>query len=87
MPNTQSAKKALRESRRRHAQNLAKNKAWKETTKKFKRLAVTNKKEAAEYLKEVFQKLDKAAKTNAMSRNKASRLKSRLSKKLASVSK
>ena len=74
MPITQSAKKALRQNVRRRARNLAQAKVLKETIKKFK------KSPTAELLSQVYKKLDKAAKTNIVKKNKAARLKSRLSK-------
>jgi len=76
MPITDSAKKALRQSHRRHAANLEKAKAFKAAIKVFKKT-----KTAAD-LSKVFQTLDKAAKVNVVYKNKASRLKSRLSKLL-----
>lgn len=81
MPIIASAKKALRQSLKRRAQNLVKKEAYKAAINNFKKL-VTAKKldEAKKALSEVYQKLDKAAKTNVIARNKASRLKSRLSK-------
>ena len=76
MPITQSAKKALRQNITRRARNLAQAKVLKETLKKFK------KSPTAELLPQVYKKLDKAAKTNILKKNKAARLKSRLSKLL-----
>jgi len=73
VPITQSAKKALRQNKRRREQNLAKAKAFKDAIKKFK------KSPSAEALSLVYKKLDKAAKTNVIAKNKAARLKSRLS--------
>jgi len=76
MPITLSAKKALRQSLRRRARNLIQKKALKEVVKTYK------KSPSAENLSLVYKKLDKAAKTNLIKKNKASRLKSRLSKLL-----
>ena len=81
MPITQSAKKALRQNIRRRARNLAQIKVLKETIKRFKKAP------AAELLSQVYKKLDKAAKTNILKKNKAARLKSRLSKLLKTTSK
>lgn len=76
MPITKSAQKALRQSLRKRAQNLAKKEAFKTAIKSYK------KSPKAETLAKVFQALDKAAKTNVIHKNHASRLKSRLSKLL-----
>lgn len=76
MPITSSAKKALRQNARHRAANLAKAKAMKEAVKKFKKTP------SAEALALVYQKLDKAAKTHVIEWNKASRMKSRLSRLL-----
>ncbi len=77
MPVTRSAKKALRQNKRRHARNLVQQKILKETIKKYKKSPST------EALSAVYQQLDKAAKNNLLKKNTASRLKSRLTKLLA----
>lgn len=77
MPVTKQAIKKVRQDKRKAAYNLRSKKAYKEAVKKFL------KKPAADTLKVAFQALDKAAKTNVIHKNKAARLKSRLSKKLA----
>lgn len=80
MPLIASAKKALRQSLKRRAQNLIKKEAYKAAINNFKKLVADKRlDEAKKALSEVYQKLDKAAKTNVVARNKASRLKSRLS--------
>jgi len=77
MPITQSAKKALRQSVRRRARNLRRKESYKNTLKEFKKLAASGKKdEAKKLLPKVYKTLDKAAKTNVISKNKAARLKS-----------
>lgn len=76
MPITQSAKKALRQNIKRRAANVKNKKALKEAIKSYK------KSPSAELLSTVYQKLDKAAKTNLIRKNAASRVKSRLSKLL-----
>jgi small subunit ribosomal protein S20 len=81
MPITQSAKKALRQNVRRHKQNLVRKEAYKKAVKEYRKLVVAKKlDEAKALLPRVYQTLDKAAKTNVIARNKASRLKSRLAK-------
>ena len=71
MPITKSAKKALRSSKRKASQNLKRKKLLKKLLKK------ANEKN----LSTVFSKIDKAAKRNAISQNKAARIKASLSKK------
>ena len=66
----------MRQSKRRRADNLTKAKALREAVKNYK------KSPSAELLSLVYQKLDKAAKTNVIKKNKSSRLKSRLTKLL-----
>lgn len=88
MPITDSAKKALRQSRRRYEKNLAKKEAAKSAVKKVKKLIVEKKpSEALKALQLAYQSLDKAAKTNIFHKNKVSRLKSRLAKKIAALAK
>lgn len=76
MPVSRSAKKAFRQTIRRRAKNLGVKKTLSETVKKYK------KSPSAELLAAVYQKLDKAAKVNVIKKNRAARLKSRLSKLL-----
>ena len=80
MPITKSAKKALRQSRRRRELNLARMKKLKSAIKDFKKtLQEKNIEEAKKKLSLVYKALDKSAKVNLIKKNKASRLKSRLS--------
>lgn len=80
MPITQSAKKALRQNIRRRARNLRKKEAYKKLVTGYKKLAANkNFEEAKKALPLIYKALDKAAKTNVIAKNKASRLKSRLS--------
>jgi len=80
MPITQSAKKALRQGETRRAKNIKRKKALKDIIKEYKKLSVSKKEEAKKMLPQVFKALDKAAKINLIKKNKASRLKSRLSR-------
>ena len=81
MPITQSAKKALRQNVRRRRENLKRKEAYKKVVKDYRKLVAAKKNdEAKNYLTRVYQALDKAAKTNVIKKNKASRLKSRLSR-------
>ncbi len=84
MPVTRTAKKALRQNVRRRVRNVAQSVELKKILKSYKKLAEAKKtEEAAKLLPLVFQKLDKAAKTNLIKKNTANRLKSRLSKRIA----
>lgn len=83
MPQTKSAKKALRQSYTRRRRNLGRKRKAKDVTKKFKKLVAEGKlKEARAELPLVQKTLDKVAKTGFIKQGKADRLKSRLSKKL-----
>lgn len=58
-----------------------KKEAYKKAVKEFRNLVVAKKtEEARKYLPTLYQVLDKAAKTKVIEKNKANRLKSRLSK-------
>ena len=83
MPITQSAIKALRQSARRHARNLSKANAYKKIVKEIKKLAAAGKQvDAQKLLSRLYASVDKAAKTHVIKKNKASRIKSRITKKL-----
>jgi small subunit ribosomal protein S20 len=83
MPITSSAKKALRQNKTRHGRNLIKKENYKKQVVKYRKLiAAKSVEEAKKLLPLVFKALDKAAKTKVIEKNKASRLKSRLSKML-----
>lgn len=81
MPITKSAKKALRQNKRRRARNLRQSRAFKDEVKSLKKfIAAKDKKSANELLPSVYKALDKAVKTNVLKKNTAARLKSRLTK-------
>ena len=81
MPRTQSAKKALRQSVRRRTRNVKRKEAYRAAAKSMRALIAAGKKdEAVQMLPTLYKALDKAAKTHAIAKNKASRLKSRLAK-------
>lgn len=83
MPITRSAKKALRQNRKRKAQNLIKKEAIRKTRKQTIAAATAgNEQEAKIALAAAYKAIDKAAKTKYIKKNKAARLKSRLAKKL-----
>lgn len=77
MPITKQAIKKVRQDRRKADINLKAKKAYKSAVVAFRKQPTTA------TLKSAFKALDKAAKTNVIHRNKASRLKSRLSKRVA----
>jgi len=83
MPITQSAKKALRQNKRRRIKNLNQKRGFQSAIKEFKRMVAEKKMdEAKKQLSLVYKKLDKAAKTGVIKENKADRLKSRLSQRI-----
>jgi len=73
MPLTKQAIKKVRQDKRKTIYNIRTKKAYKQAVVAFR------KKPTAKSISEVFSKLDRAAKTNLIHKNKASRLKSRLS--------
>lgn len=80
MPNTKSAKKALRVSLRKRKVNKAKNYKIKNSLKEFRRVLATNPKEYKDAMSKVYSALDKAVKTNFIHKKRADRKKSRISK-------
>lgn len=81
MPITKSAKKALRQNKRRAIRNVKKKRKIKDLIKKVKKLISENKvQEAKKLLPEIYKSLDKAAKTKVIKKNTASRKKSRITK-------
>ena len=86
MPNTSSAKKAMRVSRRRRVINLITIDKYKDAVKAVRQfVAAKNKAGAGKALPAAFAQLDKAAKKNMIHKNKAARLKSRLSKAVGKI--
>lgn len=80
-PVTKSAKKALRQSKKRRARNIKRKKAFKDIIKNIRKLALENKKKEAEkLLSAAYKAIDKAGKTGVLKKNTASRKKSRLTK-------
>lgn len=79
MPNTTSAKKALRQNATRKAQNNSRKAAYKKVLKEVR-------KGVSEKLPALYKALDKAAKTGVIKKNKASRLKSRVAAQLKAKS-
>ncbi len=81
MPNTKAAKKALRVNKRRHEINAGRKKALKQAVKKSKK-AIENRdiEEAKKMLDFLYETADKIAKTGYIKKNKADRIKSRITK-------
>ena len=78
---TKSAKKAYRQSIRRRVLNLKKKEGFKKLIKNYKKLVASKDLDSAKKeLPKIYKALDKAAKVNVIKKNKASRLKSRLTK-------
>lgn len=77
MPIIRSAKKKMRQDKKRTQLNEAKKTVLRGMLKNMRR------EPSVQLLSEVMSKLDKAAKTHLIHPNKAARLKSRLSKQLA----
>ncbi len=83
MPIIKSAKKALRQSKRKQANNLVYKTGVKKTKKVIEKKVLAKDKDGAKQdLKSFYKIVDKAAKRNVLHKNKAARLKSRLAKKL-----
>ena len=86
MPNTDSAKKSLRQDKTRRARNAKKKQTLKILLKKV-RLLISEKKakEVKELMPEIQKVLDKSAKANIIKENKAKRTKSRIEKAVARI--
>jgi small subunit ribosomal protein S20 len=81
MPIKKSAKKALRQSKRRQVRNLKRKTAAKGVVKKIKKLIAAKKiKEAEKLVPLAYKAIDKSAKTGVIKKNAASRKKSHLIK-------
>lgn len=81
MPNTKSAAKAMRQSKRRREFNLKIKDNVREAVKNVRKLLQDGKKsEAAEAIRKAMSALDKAVKKGVLHKNTSSRKKSRLAK-------
>lgn len=88
MPNTSSAKKAMRQSLRRKTINLRTKSKYKTAVKSTRQsIADGDKTASVENLKQAMSQLDKAVKKNVLHKNTASRKKSRLAKAINKLSK
>ncbi len=85
---TKSAKKAIRQNKKRRAHNLVYINKIKKLVKEAKTfIAQKSVKEAEAILPQVYQILDKAAKVGIIKKNNASRKKSRITRMVAKISK
>lgn len=82
MPLTKSAKKALATDKRRKAENDLTRAKIKSALKGAKIAIRENRDDVAELVSKAYKELDTAAKKNVIHKNKAARLKSRLTKKI-----
>lgn len=78
MPNIQSAKKKVRKDVKRESANASYKKTIKQTVKNLGR--IKKGKESEKELSKAYSIIDKAVKRNIIHKNKAARLKSRISK-------
>lgn len=86
MPITKSAKKALRQNRRKRLFNLRRLKKMRGLVKEIDKSIKDKKKdEALKLLPETYKALDKAAKRGVIKKNTASRKKSRLTKTIEKI--
>lgn len=83
MPVTSSAAKALRQSKKRHIQNLRLKRNFRVVIKEFrKELGDKNFEKTKSLLPKVYQTVDKAAQRKVIKKNTASRYKARLARSL-----
>lgn len=81
MPIIKSAKKALRQSKKRHVQNLRRKRAVLKVTKEIKKAALNkDKKKAVSLLPTAYKAIDKARKAGVIKKNTAARKKSQLAR-------
>ena len=83
MPQRRNAIKELRKNRTRHMQNLDIKTDLKKTVKSFVTTASQDKTKAQDLLKELYKKMDKAAKRHVLHKKTAARRKSKFAKLLA----
>lgn len=88
MAKTSSAKKAHRVATRRHVFNIRRSKTMKDAVKDVSKL-ITAKKgtDAEKSLPALYKAIDKAAKHGTIKKNTASRMKSRITKRLKTATK
>jgi small subunit ribosomal protein S20 len=87
MANTSSAKKAQRAALRRRVFNTRRKTAYKGAIKDIGKAIIAKSAEAASMLPKLQKAIDKAVKGGTLNKNTASRMKSRIAKRLAALSK
>ena len=81
MPNTTSAKKALRTSERKRTHNLRRKREMNDVVKSIRTLAKSGRKEEAQQaLSQAYKAIDKATKNGLIKKNTASRKKAQLAR-------
>jgi len=81
MPITKSTKKALRQNITNRRRNIKRADTYKSAIKDYKKAVLSkDAEETIASLSKVYKSLDKAAKSNTIKKNKADRMKSRLTK-------
>jgi small subunit ribosomal protein S20 len=85
MPQTKAAKKALRVSLRRRAENLVWKRKAKDLRRKIKKALAGKDKAVFELVSQYFQVLDKSVKKNIIHKNTAARYKSKVLKKVNEI--
>lgn len=86
MPNTKSAKKALRGSERKRKFNKVRQYKIKNALKDLRKMVAEGSKDVANGLSKVYSEMDKAVKTNLLPKARVDRRKSRLSAWVKSAS-
>lgn len=86
MPNTSSAKKALKQSQTKASRNRRFNALYKETLKAFQKSVEAKSADAVEILAKLYSRVDTLVKKNILHINNGSRKKSRFAKMLKAVS-
>ncbi|MFZ5800339.1 MAG: 30S ribosomal protein S20 [Candidatus Omnitrophota bacterium] len=88
MPQRRNAIKKMRQDKKRRERNLKLKNNLKKAIKKIHTLInAKNAEEAGKFFKELISKLDRAIGQKLIHKNKAARLKSRLSRKISSLGK
>lgn len=86
MPNTESAKKRVRQNQKRQAKNAAQKSEAKTILKRVEAAVAAEDKQLAEKeMRHTHSKLDKLAKANIWHKNKVARLKAQVAKKVAGL--
>lgn len=83
MPNTSSARKAMRQAATNKSRNTLRKETYKKAVKDLRKAVAKDVTQLGDTVKTAFQALDKAAKRGVIKPNKASRLKSRAAKAIA----